>query len=78
LAGRGGTLVQAWPRPTGSLNAEEKLELQERLQQRGLYIGEVDGHLGPATEKAIRSYQEQAGLVPDGQPSQHLLRALRR
>jgi membrane-bound lytic murein transglycosylase B len=78
LGGRGGTLVQAWPRPTGSLNAEEKLELQERLQQRGLYIGEVDGHLGPATEKAIRTYQEQAGLTADGRPSQHLLRALRR
>jgi membrane-bound lytic murein transglycosylase B len=78
LAGRGGTLVQAWPRPNASLNAEEKIELQERLQQRGLYIGEVDGHLGPATEKAIRDYQEQAGLTPDGQPSQQLLQALRR
>lgn len=78
LAGRGGVLVQAWPRPAGSLNAEEKLELQERLQQRGLYIGAVDGHLGPATEQAIRNYQQQAGLTPDGQPSQNLLRALRR
>ena len=78
LAGRGGVLVQAWPRPADSLNAEEKLELQERLQQRGLYIGEVDGHLGPATEQAIRGYQQQAGLPPDGQPSQKLLRSLRR
>lgn len=78
LAGSGGILVKAWPRPSGSLNAEEKLELQQRLQQRGLYIGEVDGHLGPATEKAIRSYQVQAGLAPDGLPSQNLLRTLRR
>ncbi len=78
LAGSGGLLVQAWPRPAGSLNAEEKIELQERLQQRGLYIGEVDGHLGSATREAIRSYQVQAGLVEDGLPSQTLLRALRR
>jgi membrane-bound lytic murein transglycosylase B len=78
LAGSGGLLVQAWPRPSGSLNAEEKLELQQRLQHRGLYIGDVDGHLGPATEKAIRSFQVQAGLSPDGLASQNLLRDLRR
>ncbi|MBU1568619.1 MAG: lytic murein transglycosylase [Proteobacteria bacterium] len=78
LAGSGGLLVNAWPRPSGSLNAEEKLELQQRLQKLGLYIGEVDGHLGPATEMAIRSYQIQAGLVQDGLPSQNLLKALRR
>jgi membrane-bound lytic murein transglycosylase B len=78
LSGSGGTLVKAWPRPSGSLNAEEKLELQQRLQQRGLYIGEVDGHLGPATEMAIKSYQIQAGWAPDGLPTQNLLRALRR
>jgi membrane-bound lytic murein transglycosylase B len=78
LAGNGGVLVKAWPRPSGSLNAEEKLELQQRLQTRGLYIGNVDGQLGPATEKAIKSFQVQAGLDPDGIPSQNLLMALRR
>ncbi|MFH0783808.1 MAG: lytic murein transglycosylase [Pseudomonadota bacterium] len=78
LAGSGGVLVRAWPRPLGSLNAEEKLELQQKLLQRGLYIGEVDGHLGPATEKAIRSFQLQVGLSQDGLPSQTLLKALRR
>jgi membrane-bound lytic murein transglycosylase B len=77
LAGSGGVLVKAWPRPSGSLNAEEKLELQQRLQKLGLYIGEVDGHLGPATEKAIRSFQMHAGVAVDGLPSQNLLRILR-
>jgi membrane-bound lytic murein transglycosylase B len=77
LAGSGGLLVKAWPRPSGSLNAEEKLELQQRLQKIGLYIGEVDGHLGPATEKAIRSFQMHAGVAVDGLPSQELLRILR-
>ncbi len=78
LAGSGGLLVKAWPRPSNSLSAEEKLELQQRLQEIGLYIGEVDGYLGPATEKAIRSYQKHAGLAVDGLPSQNLLRTLRR
>jgi membrane-bound lytic murein transglycosylase B len=77
LAGSGGPLVKAWPRPPGSLSAEEKLELQQRLQKLGLYIGEVDGHLGPATEKAIRSFQMHAGVAVDGLPSQNLLRILR-
>jgi membrane-bound lytic murein transglycosylase B len=78
LAGSGGFPAKDWPRPSGSLNVEEKLELQQRLQKIGLYIGEVDGHLGPATEKAIRSYQKYAGLAVDGLPSQNLLRTLRR
>ncbi len=78
LAGSGGLLIKAWPRPSNSLSAEEKLELQQRLQEIGLYIGEVDGYLGPATEKAIRSYQKHAGLAVDGLPSQNLLRTLRR
>ncbi len=78
IAGSGGILVKSWPRPLGSLNAEEKLELQQRLQQRGLYIGEVDGYLGPATEKAIRVYQVQAGLAEDGLATQNLLMSLRR
>ncbi len=78
LAGSGGILIRAWPRPLESLNAEEKLELQQKLLQRGLYIGEVDGHLGPATEKAIKSFQMQVGLSQDGLPSQTLLKALRR
>jgi membrane-bound lytic murein transglycosylase B len=78
LAGSGGFPAKDWPRPSGSLNVEEKLELQQRLQNIGLYIGEVDGHLGPATEKAIRNYQKYAGLAVDGLPSQNLLRTLRR
>lgn len=77
LTGKGG-VVQSWPRPAGSLSVEEKIELQERLQQRGHYSGEIDGHLGQGTKTAISSYQLEAGLVDDGLPSQSLLQALRR
>lgn len=77
LAGKQG-VVQAWPRPAGSLTAEEKIELQERLQERGYYSGEIDGHLGQGTKAAISSFQVEAGLVDDGIASQSLLKALRR
>jgi membrane-bound lytic murein transglycosylase B len=78
LDGTSSPLVKSWPRPAGTLNAEEKLELQKLLQDRGLYIGEVDGRIGSATSQAIRSYQAQVGLEQDGIPSQKILRALRR
>jgi membrane-bound lytic murein transglycosylase B len=77
LTGKGG-VMQSWPRPAGSLTAEEKIELQERLHERGYYSGEIDGHLGQGTKTAISSFQAEAGLVDDGLPSQSLLQALRR
>ena len=75
LAGWSG-LDQSWPRPDGSLSIEDKLEIQERLQQQGYYSGEIDGYLGDGTKTAIRQFQVQAGLVEDGVPSQELLQAL--
>lgn len=77
LAGWDG-MVQSWPRPPGSLSIEEKIELQQRLQQRGDYTGEIDGRLGSGTMDAIRQYQSRKGLVADGVPSQQLLEDLRR
>ena len=77
LAGWKG-LDQSWPRPDGSLSIEDKLELQERLQQHGYYSGEIDGYLGDGTKTAIRQFQAQAGLVEDGVPSQELIEALRK
>jgi len=76
LAGKGG-MVQDWPRPEGSLKAEEKFALQELLQKKGLYKGNIDGHLGPATIKAIREFQRQQGLAEDGKPVRNLLKILR-
>ncbi len=77
LAGGSG-LVQSWPRPAGTLGIEDKLELQERLQQQGFYSGAIDGYLGDGTKEAIRQFQIQAGLTEDGVPSQQLLQALRK
>lgn len=40
--------------------------LQVRLRGAALYGGAVDGLRGPVLEAALRSFQQQHGLVPDG------------
>ena len=76
LAGASG-VVGSWPRPAGSLGVEEKFELQAKLQEKGYYLGEIDGNLGDGTKAAIRKFQKQANLPDDGVPSQGLLQLLR-
>jgi peptidoglycan hydrolase-like protein with peptidoglycan-binding domain len=41
-------------------------QVQERLQQQGMYRGRIDGVWGPGTEAAMRSYQQQHNLNPTG------------
>ncbi|MDY0219995.1 MAG: lytic murein transglycosylase [Desulfobacterium sp.] len=77
LAGAGG-LVGPWPRPSGSLGIEEKIELQTKLQEKGFYVGEIDGIMGNGTKAAIRQFQIQTGMAEDGTPSHDLLQALRK
>lgn len=40
--------------------------LQSMLNGFGLTCGAIDGSFGPATDKAVRSYQSAMGLTPDG------------
>jgi peptidoglycan hydrolase-like protein with peptidoglycan-binding domain len=40
--------------------------LQVALHARGYYTGAIDGIAGPATARAIRSFQRKRGLRPDG------------
>jgi hypothetical protein len=55
-----------------------KLEVQEALVALGYDIGEIDGRIGPNTQKAIRSYQKEQGLAVNGAPSDSLLAHMRR
>jgi len=73
----GGTFISGWPRDVRPLSAGERTELQQLLARRGLYKGSYDGKVGPGTKKAIRDYQRQAGLIPDGYASTGLLQRLR-
>jgi membrane-bound lytic murein transglycosylase B len=76
IAGYGG-IQQAWSRPDGSLDIKQKFELQSRLKELGYYDGEVDGNFGSGSKAAIQAFQSRNGLDPDGEPTQHLLKALR-
>ena len=69
---------QRWPRPDGTLDITEKFELQTRLKELGYYDGEVDGNFGSGSKAAIQAFQNRVGLAADGEPSQQLLKALRR
>ncbi|HEY1012773.1 MAG TPA: peptidoglycan-binding domain-containing protein, partial [Herpetosiphonaceae bacterium] len=49
------------------LRGDDVLAVQQRLLQLGYsQVGEADGIFGPATEAAVKDFQEQNGLVADG------------
>jgi membrane-bound lytic murein transglycosylase B len=73
----GGPIVAGWPRGERELSRTEKVELQERLTARGFATGKMDGVIGPDTIVAIRAFQAQLGLMPDGFATASLLQALR-
>lgn len=72
-----GPLQVAWPAGERSLLRAERIELQQRLTSAGFNTSGIDGKVGPATLRAIRSYQASAGLATDGYASLSLLERLR-
>lgn len=40
--------------------------IQEKLKERGLYNGSIDGVYGSQTQKAVKAFQKQQGLTQDG------------
>lgn len=49
----------------GSRGTEVKA-IQEKLQERGIYNGSIDGIFGSATQTAVKKFQKQQGLTQDG------------
>jgi lytic murein transglycosylase len=72
----GGAFAQNWP-DERALTRTERLEMQQRLIQRGYDIGTVDGILGTKTRVAVQDFQVRSGLLPDGYPSVAVLQKLR-
>ncbi len=72
-----GPLQSRWPKNDPQLSRAQRRELQSLLAQEGLYKGEVSGRVGKHTKAAIVSYQQIAGLTPDGYASRKLLERLR-
>lgn len=72
-----GAFRQDWPRDHKPLARDERMELQRLLSRLGLYEGAIDAKIGRGTRAAIRSFQQSAGLAPDGYASDKLLQHLR-
>lgn len=41
-------------------------QIQRTLKRAGYYMGPIDGKIGKRTKKAIRKFQREHGLRPDG------------
>jgi membrane-bound lytic murein transglycosylase B len=72
----GGPFVGQWPAHEKPLNQEEREKLQMLLAMAGFYDGDIDGNIGSGSRQAIRDFQRQAGLTPNGVESRDLLRLL--
>lgn len=72
----GGPLRGSFPPDGNGLTRLDRIAVQNALKARGYDLGTIDGVIGPQTEAAIRAFQQQAGLTPDGIASRALLNAL--
>jgi membrane-bound lytic murein transglycosylase B len=75
--GGAGPLKASWPREDRNLRFTEKQEMQRLLTSRGFNTKGVDGVIGPNTIQAIRNFQANQGLVPDGYASYDILKRLK-
>lgn len=75
---RGGPPIRhPWPRDDRALALAERIELQERLTRAGYDTGGADGKVGPKTIAALRAFQRDQGMIPDGYASLEILKRLR-
>lgn len=59
-----------------TLSAEQRRAVQGALRHIGLYAGPIDGHIGPRTREAIKTFQRAHGLADSGQLDQSLFESL--
>jgi N-acetylmuramoyl-L-alanine amidase len=55
-----------YPLPTRPMTGDDVLMLQRRLSELGFDVGRLDGEFGAQTVEALRDYQRNMGLPPDG------------
>ena len=61
-----------WASKQDSANQSAVIRVQAGLNKLGYNVGTIDGIWGAQTERAIRAYQADNGLLVDGRPSQEL------
>ncbi len=71
-----GELHQPPPDDAPRLSRDQVMEIQQTLADKGHDVGEVDGIWGPATRRALSTFQDEKGMVPDGFPSREVLSLL--
>ena len=59
------------------MSGDDVKELQTLLDKHGFPCGEIDGVFGPATDKAVKSFQNANGLAVDGKVGEKTWAALR-
>ncbi len=72
-----GPFQGSWPRETKILSRDQRKEMQQRLNQLGYNAGTVDGILGAQTRAALRRFQTDSTLIPDGFATEDVLDRLR-
>jgi membrane-bound lytic murein transglycosylase B len=72
----GPTVQAAWPRDLVTLTRTQVMALQTALNEKGFDSGAPDGAVGPATRRALRSYQRSVDLPADGFPTLDVLQRL--
>jgi lytic murein transglycosylase len=77
IANEGG-IRTPWPKDLKPLSIADGKIVQEALAKLGLYRGNADGRLGPATREAVHAYQLKAGIQPaDGYVTPALVQRLK-
>lgn len=76
---QGGGLFDGTPYENAPPHVQQDIVIRAQLSllQRGYYQDEIDGLYGPATNFALRNYQEQFGLTPNGRLDLETLASLR-
>ncbi len=75
---RGGReIVADWPRKDVPLSYIEKRDLQFLLTVLGYDTNGIDGKIGPNTREALRAWQKDMGIPPDGYVNESILNLLR-
>ena len=77
IAGRG-PLRAARPAKEEPLSRAQVEEMQGLLAELGFDTGEPDGVVGSQTRAALRAFQREAKVPPDGYPTPELLASIRR
>jgi peptidoglycan hydrolase-like protein with peptidoglycan-binding domain len=63
IANEGGIRIP-WPKDLKPLSIADGKAVQQALSKLGLYRGNTDGRLGPATREAVHAYQLKERLQP--------------